>query len=378
MLTKSLFMLRWSSVRVSNRKIYLLWCIIVFTILLLFVIRRDLPQTEQLFSEESFISTENNRLNSEEVLSADERSGVSNTFSQQNIHPLIYVLWWEENAISWLGGHMVGPLKNCPVPCIYTNDLKKYNESSALIFHIPTFLDFPKDKLPHHKWVAFSMESEQYYPALQDEKFMSKFDWKMTYRLDSDFVAGYWSSNETLYLLPPHNKTSSVPVVYVASNCRPLNRRDDYVEELMKHIAVDSYGRCLHNKDMNGTGTRGKLDTIGRYKFYLAFENNNAMDYVTEKFFQALIVGTVPVYMGAPNIEDFSPSSHSVIRVNDFKSPADLATYLKFLDEHPPLYNEYLAWKKDGLSEKFKKLLKLNAIDARCRLCMKLSQRSSF
>jgi hypothetical protein len=45
---------------------------------------------------------------------------------------------------------------------------------------------------------------------------------------------------------------------------------------------------------MNGTGTQAKLNTIGRYKFYLAFENNNAVDYVTEKFFHSLIVGTVP------------------------------------------------------------------------------------
>jgi hypothetical protein len=45
---------------------------------------------------------------------------------------------------------------------------------------------------------------------------------------------------------------------------------------------------------MNGTGTQAKLKTIGQYKFYLAFENNNAVDYVTEKFFHVLIVGTVP------------------------------------------------------------------------------------
>jgi hypothetical protein len=41
-------------------------------------------------------------------------------------------------------------------------------------------------------------------------------------------------------------------------------------------------------------GGKTKLDTMARYKFYLAFENNNNVDYVTEKYFQALMMGTVP------------------------------------------------------------------------------------
>jgi hypothetical protein len=34
------------------------------------------------------------------------------------------------------------------------------------------------------------------------------------------------------------------------------------------------------------------------YKFAIVTENTNAFDYVTEKLFQALLAGTVPVYMG--------------------------------------------------------------------------------
>ena len=57
-------------------------------------------------------------------------------------------------------------------------------------------------------------------------------------------------------------------------------------------MPVDSYGACLHNKDIPGTqgSTRQrpdlyelKLQTMSKYKFYLALENSNEEDYVTEK-----------------------------------------------------------------------------------------------
>jgi len=37
-----------------------------------------------------------------------------------------------------------------------------------------------------------------------------------------------------------------------------------------------------------------KLELLKRYKFYLAFENSNVEDYVTEKVYQGLRVGSVP------------------------------------------------------------------------------------
>jgi hypothetical protein len=38
----------------------------------------------------------------------------------------------------------------------------------------------------------------------------------------------------------------------------------------------------------------GKIETVARYKFYLAWENSNTPDYVTEKVYHALEAGSVP------------------------------------------------------------------------------------
>jgi hypothetical protein len=91
--------------------------------------------------------------------------------------------------------------------------------------------------------------------------------------------------------------------------------------------------------------------------------------------------------MGAPNVDEFAPSSHSIIKVTDFKfallknfntyifrSPKELAEYLIYLDTHDEEYQKYLEWKRVGPSEQFKQLLARQELDARCRLCIKAAQ----
>lgn len=44
------------------------------------------------------------------------------------------------------------------------------------------------------------------------------------------------------------------------------------------------------------------------------------------------------------------PDNHSAIIIDDFKSPKELAKYLKFLDKNDDEYNKYLQWKKSGVT----------------------------
>ena len=86
------------------------------------------------------------------------------------------------------------------------------------------------------------------------------------------------------------------------------------------------------------------------YKFYLAFENSNCKDYVTEKFFtNALHNGVVPIAMGA-SMEEYAAIAppNSFLHVDQFGSPADLAEYLKVLDRDDNLYNDFFRWQTQG------------------------------
>lgn len=66
------------------------------------------------------------------------------------------------------------------------------------------------------------------------------------------------------------------------------------IRYILSHIALLSVTDPLQDFPGGDQGGRTKLETMARYKFYLAFENNDNVDYVTEKYFQALMMGTVP------------------------------------------------------------------------------------
>eukprot|EP00937_MAST-01D_sp_MAST-1D-sp2_P000492 g492.t1 len=150
------------------------------------------------------------------------------------------------------------------------------------------------------------------------------------------------------------------PVVLVMSNCNSETGRDGFAAELMKHIEVDSYGGCLHNRDFPAGKDKWEmnrdawfLDMLARYKFALAFENCYCTDYVTEKLVRPLLLGVVPVYLGAPNAAAWAPgtagAASGVIDARAFDSPRALAAHLRALDGNDTAYAEMLAFKQGGV-----------------------------
>jgi hypothetical protein len=120
----------------------------------------------------------------------------------------------------------------------------------------------------------------------------------MMYRFDSDFPDLYFNDKTAMKIkkvLPvPVEKRKSVPVTWVAGNCEAHNGRQYYIKELMKYVKVDSYGRCLHNKDFANSAEKADIDPLlSQYKFYLAIENSNCKDYFTEKLWRCYEVGNV-------------------------------------------------------------------------------------
>lgn len=120
----------------------------------------------------------------------------------------------------------------------------------------------------------------------------------------------------------------------------------------MKHVPVDSYGQCLHNKDLpfhlrdsSAMDEESFYQILAQYKFILAFENAICDDYITEKLWRPLKLGVVPVYYGAPNVNMWLPSNRSAIVVDPKQSPEKLAQFITSLDKNDQEYLTYLDWK---------------------------------
>lgn len=84
-----------------------------------------------------------------------------------------------------------------------------------------------------------------------------------------------------------------------------------------------------------------KRPVLARYKFCICYENvRDVPGYITEKIFDCLFAGTVPVYLGAGNITDYVPA-HCFIDRRDFQ---DYESLYRFMVQMPQQqYEEYLS-----------------------------------
>jgi len=261
--------------------------------------------------------------------------------------------------------------------CTVSTDSRDLAAADAVLFHLPNLKQIPPiGKRPGQLWVAMSMESDVNYPLQVNAAYMRHFDLRMNFRRNSDVPMLYFYPGHVPDLLtPPKWKYRRAPAVYFASNDHALNNRYQLVEGLMQHLKIDSYGKSQNNRKLLWDKRREtKLKVISRYLFYLAFENSNSVDYVSEKVFDGLIAGTVPVYLGAPNIDDYLPGKKCIIKASDFGNAAELGKYLLSLQKNRNEYENYLTWKKEPLQQSFLDLIEQEKTPALRRLCYKLME----
>jgi hypothetical protein len=83
-----------------------------------------------------------------------------------------------------------------------------------------------------------------------------------------------------------------------------------------------------------------KIKFLHQYKFNIAFENESAPGYTTEKILDPLLAGAIPIYWGNPDVAlDFAP--HSFINAMDFPSTEDLIETIITIDNDDDLFRNY-------------------------------------
>jgi alpha(1,3/1,4) fucosyltransferase len=110
--------------------------------------------------------------------------------------------------------------------------------------------------------------------------------------------------------------------------------RIEFFHKLSEYKKVDSAGRYLNNI---GHSVENKRDFIKDYKFVLSFENSCYPGYTTEKLVEPMLVNSIPIYWGDPEVgRDFN--TESFVNINDFKSYDEAIKYIIELDNDEEKY----------------------------------------
>ena len=285
------------------------------------------------------------------------------------------IIYWtkisnDKPSQSWARCLIPNEIITCSMPnnstkrILITDDHASAEEADAFIFHgIDTSPKHLRSKQQNDILIHHSSESPVNYPfpLVSNEGMMNKFDLSMSYKFDSDIFIPYLNvtSLKKLYEDEPHYSfeqktklTGNSLVAWVGSNCHAQNGREIYLKKLFGKIGADSFGKCLNNKPFPAEYKElGKYESLvavaSKYKFYVAVENSNCEDYITEKLRNSIFATSVPIVFSVdnvPNYSDFMPP-HSFINIADFESTDALAKYLKKVGTDKDLYDAYFWYK---------------------------------
>ncbi|KAG0030027.1 hypothetical protein BGZ81_003129 [Podila clonocystis] len=279
-------------------------------------------------------------------------------------YPILWWTPWFTDTNKWEGV----VVDNCDLhyTCKFTLDRSRYDDARVIVYHGSAFN--PKDVSPiddvksgKKAWVLETQEAPKAYQIKSEWTQIFTHAW--TYSFESDFVWSYFNSGRgpgsfiSSILAPPKHtiqekntfrKEGLAPIAWIVSSCTSENGRHYYIKQLQKYIKVDVYGRCMKNKEWPqypGGGDMDERDLVGMYKFYLSIENTNCNDYVSEKIERPYASGTVPIVDGPKDYSRYMATNHSVIRMDDFATPEQLAGWIQGLDQDDARYLTYLDYK---------------------------------
>lgn len=115
------------------------------------------------------------------------------------------------------------------------------------------------------------------------------------------------------------------------------NERLKVIEYFDSNSSFSLYGFDWENYNKHLICYKGvienKIDTYKKYSFAFAFENsNNEKGGISEKIFDIMSAGCIPIYYGAPNIQDLVPKN-SFIDYRNFDSLEELNDFISNMNE---------------------------------------------
>jgi hypothetical protein len=181
----------------------------------------------------------------------------------------------------------------------------------------------------------FKIYDELFFSCILDNSKCGYFNWPQPH---NNVIPNYWENTNRYFL------------TMINANKKPNSRHMELFSERIKAVKffsrsneIDLYGfewdkrpffpywfyKNALQKVYKGS-VESKYQTLSKYNFAICFENLIMPGFVTEKIFDCFFAGTVPVYWGAPDIEENVPKE-CFIDMRNFKDYNKLRLFLKLL-----------------------------------------------
>jgi len=237
-----------------------------------------------------------------------------------------------------------------------------------MVYDFPANYILPREKKASQMWVS-TCEEPYKRPGLEkpdcrlmhDPATMEFMDVTSSYSFMSDipvFIESVYPEDLRRkppdFSIRPSNELATVAV----SDCTS-DWRNQWLLEVMAEInstghRVLSYGKCFHNAEESGEvggqdhSSAGWIQPTAARPFKLVAENALEPWYVTEKIWDALAEGAVPVYLGPPEVKKMLPQG-SFLYVDDFPSTKSLVQ--RMINFTPEDFAKAHAWRQKPTSE---------------------------
>jgi alpha(1,3/1,4) fucosyltransferase len=244
---------------------------------------------------------------------------------------------------------------------IHTMDNKNIDEYDKFIFN-----DYPS-QFPPEMLIDLKNKVKQLYLILWENQYMKPdnyynhdifdkvFTWDNNLLTSDKYIKIYHPQViKELKIIPKKEKLacmiSSGKYVNIHNNLyfERIKVIDMYEKIYTDKNNFDYYGKGW-NESINYKGeVKRKSDVIGKYQFAYTFENSYGLNgYVTEKIFDALLNGTVPIYWGAGNIKDEIPEGCYILinqkPTKELNYSLHMEMYNELVNMPDKKYNEYLS-----------------------------------
>ena len=279
-------------------------------------------------------------------------------------------------------GRYACPRSSCTVAKDPTDD--PIMDPAAHVYAACSLSARPKTpRYPHQRSALVSLESPARFPKFNDEAWLRLHNFTDLVRPGLWAVPGacptpaspgslpvwpitYSNADWRQYLRPPLTVDKKIQgVAAFISNCdsATTTRRLDLLDALAgSGVPVYWFGKCRNTHSVadvlphcvaRQSAAAGfynfvKMCVSRNFMFTAAFENDVADDYITEKLFQPLVAGSVPIYAGAPNVSRYLPDADAAIVV-DLAAPdggvAGMVDSVWGMLNNPARYSGALAWK---------------------------------